>query len=286
MSLKSTGLFALHGFPLNDLSFTGTIKDDAIDLTAIQASYARGLAQGHAYLSGPEAERQLSFDVALKGAYVGEAMGTVEQFIATQRDTPPTLSNRFQQLHDLRMNFQLTAKGLYHDLLSYQGQGSMDLSGAQLAKINLLGSLSRALSQNSIFSFTSLELNKAQSNFVLDREKLSLPDLKISGNSAIIEASGTYFLDKKTMAFTAKLYPFGQGKTLFSNAVGFVLVPLSNAFGLKLSGTLEQPNWRFTYGPRNFLYNITGTNPNEAAAIPEQTPTDITRKLPPPYLRR
>jgi hypothetical protein len=88
------------------------------------------------------------------------------------------------------------------------------------------------------------------------------------------------------MAFTAKLYPFGQGKTLFSNAVGFVLVPLSNAFGLKLSGTLEQPNWRFTYGPRNFLYNITGTNPNEAAAIPEQTPTDITRKLPPPYLRR
>jgi hypothetical protein len=286
MSLKSTGGFALHGFPLSDLSFVGTIKDDLIDLHEIQVAYARGFAQGKILLSGPEAERRLNFDIALKGAYLGEAVSTVEQFIASQKGEVPSSNNRFQQIPDVRLDLALAAKGLYREPLSFQGEGSVDLSGAQLAKINLLGSLSRALSKNTAFSFTTLQLNHAKSSLTVDREKLSLPDLKISGNSTIIEGNGIYLLDKKNMDFTAKVYPFGQGKTLLSNAVGFVLVPITHAMELKLSGSLEQPNWRFAYGPRNFLYNITGTNPNDAAVMPEQTPTDITRRLPPPYLRR
>ena len=285
MSVKSTGPFALYGFPLSDLSFNGTIKDDDIDLNNIQVSFARGLAHGHAFLRGPEPERKLSFDIALQGAYLGEALNTFTQFSAGQKGEPPAIHIKTQQLAEIRLNLQLTADGLYHDPMSFRGKGAADLSGAQLAKINLLGSLSQELSKNTAFRFTTIELHQARTQLILDREKLTLPDLNISGNTVKIESSGTYLLDKNTVDFTAKVYPFGGGKTLLSNAVGFVLVPLSNALELKLSGSLTQPNWRFTYGPRNFLYNITGTNPNEAAVIPEQTPTDITRRLPPPYLR-
>jgi len=286
MAVKSTGPFALYGFPLSDLSFNGAIKDDDIDLEDIQVSFARGLAQGHAYISGPEPTRKLSFDIALQGAYLGEAINTFTQFSAGQKGEPPTINNRAQQLAGIRLNVQLAATGLYHDPMSFQGKGSAELSGAELAKINLLGSLSQELSKNAAFRFTTIQLNQARVNLVLDRQTLSLPDLKISGNSVKIEADGSYLLDKNTVDFTAKVYPFGGGKTFLSSAVGFVLVPLSNALELKLSGSLTQPNWRFAYGPRNFLYNITGTNPNDAAVIPEQTPTDITRRLPPPYLRR
>lgn len=286
MAVKSTGGFALYGFPLRDLSFNGTIKDDAIDLKDIQVSFAHGVARGSALLRGPDAERKLGFDISLQGAYLGEALNTFAQFSAIQKGEPPTISNRAQQLADIRLNLQLAANGLYRDPMSFQGKGAAELSGAQLAKINLLGSLSEELSKTAVFRFTSIQLNQARSNLVLDRQKLSLPDLKITGNSVMIEADGTYLLDKNTVDFAAKVYPFGGGKTFLSSAVGFVLVPLSNALELKLSGSLTQPNWRFAYGPRNFLYNITGTNPNDAAAIPEQAPTDITRRLPPPYLRR
>jgi hypothetical protein len=284
LGLQSRGAFALYDFPLNDLSFHGTIRDADIDLNDIQVSFARGQAQGRAYLSGPDAERRLSFDFAIEGANIGETIATLEQFFAKQSGEPPSPTSRFQQqLSDGRLNLQLAAQGLYRDPLSFRGQGAFELSGEQLARINLFGALSKELSKSPLFSFTAIQLKSAHANFSLDRQLVDFPDLKIIGTTASVETKGTFLLDKKLMDFSAKVYPFGHGKTLLANAVGFVLVPISNALELKLSGTLDQPNWRFAYGPTNLLYNLTGTNPNETD--PNQPSEDTKKKLSPIYLR-
>jgi hypothetical protein len=285
IDLKSTGGFALYDFPLNDLSFHGALRDADIDLSDVQVSFARGHAQGRAYLTGREAERRLSFDFALADSNIGEAINTLEQFFAKQRGEQPSLSSKFQQqLADGRLSIQLAAQGLYSDPLSFTGQGSFALTGEKLAQINLLGGLSQVLSKSSLFSFTALQLNSARADFTLDRQKLDFPDLKINGTTVAIHANGTFMLDKNLMDFGAKVYPFGQGKTLLANAVGFVLVPVSTALELKLSGTLDQPDWRFAYGLTSFVYEITGTNPNDADQnLPKK---EEPKKFPPIYLRR
>jgi len=285
IGLKSSGAFSLFEFPLENLSFHGIVRDHDIDLNDVQVSFAGGQALGRAYLSGPEAERRLSFDCAIEGANIGDTIDTLEQFFAKQRGEPPSPNSKFQQqISDGRLNLQLAAQGLYSDPLSFNGHGSFELGGAQLARINLLGLLSQLLSKSPLFSFTALQLNNARSSFSLDHQRVDFPDFKITGNSAAIEAKGSFMLDKKLMDFSAKVYPFEQGKTLLASAAGFVLVPFSNALELKLSGTLDQPNWRFAYGPTNILYNITGTKPPEPD--PNQPEPDKTRKLPPIYLQR
>jgi len=286
IDLRSRGDFALYDFPLYDLSFKGEIRDADIDLSDVQVSFARGQARARALISGPETERRLRFDAAIDGASIGETINTLEQYFAKQKGELPPPTSKFQhQLADGRLQFQLAADGLYHDPLSFKGRGSMELSGDQLAKINLFGGLSQVLSKSPLFSFTALQLKSARSTFVLDQKNVDFPDLKITGNSVGIEGKGTFLLDKKLMDFSAKVYPFNQGKTLLANTLGFVLVPISNVFELKLSGTLDEPNWYFAYGPTNIIYNLTGTKPNETTPAPQPT-SDTPKTLAPIYLRR
>ncbi|MFT3783017.1 MAG: AsmA-like C-terminal region-containing protein [Nibricoccus sp.] len=286
LEVDSTGDFALYHFPLNNLSFRGAIRDREIDLQNIKVSFAQGEATGSARLSGVEEDRRLEFDCALSNARLGEAIHTLETFAAKERgEAPPATSKFQQQIAQGRLNLKLAAQGKFSDMYSYFGHGYLDLNGAQLAQINLLGTLSQILSKTALFRFTALQLNEAHSRFVLERDSITFPDLKISGYSALIDSKGTYSLAKNQMDFTAKVYPFAQGKTALASAVGFVLTPLSNALELKLSGALEKPSWRLTYGPTNFLYNITGTKPEDVPASPQESP-DISRRLPPPYLRR
>jgi len=285
IGVQSTGTFALFDFPLYDLSFRGTIQDADLDLKDIHVSFARGQALAHAFLSGPEADRRLAFECALEGANIGETINTLEQFFAKERGEQPPPSSKFQQqLADGHLSFQLAAQGLYRDPLSFRGQGNFELTGEQLARINLLGGLSQVLSKSPLFSFTALQLKAARASFSLDHKLVDFPDLKITGTSASIEAKGSFLLDKKLMDFSAKVYPFGQGKNLIASTVGFVLVPISNALELKLSGALDQPNWRFAYGPTSIVFGLTGTKPNEED--PNQPIRETEKKLPPIYLRR
>lgn len=286
IDLASTGPFALYHFPLDDLSFKGAIRDDEIILSDIQVAFASGRASGSARIHGLDTDRRLSFDCTLKDALLGEAITTLESYSARSRGEPPPAQSRFQQQNAQgRLNLDLGAQGLYSDPFSYFGHGHMELTSAQLAQVNLLGSLSQLLSKTPLFRFTALQLKEARCSFVLERDKITFPDLKITGTNAVIDTTGAFQLDKKRVDFTARLYPFGQGRNPIASAAGFLLVPLTNALELKLSGPIDQPHWRFTYGPTNFLYNITGAKPNES--LPDDpSATSGPRKLPQPYLRR
>jgi len=280
IEVVSTGGFNFFGFPVNDLNCRATVQDHEIAVSGLSLHFAAGEAQGSAQVSGEGDERKLAFDAKLQGANLGDAIRVLEEFGAKRRGEKPPAVSRFQQrVATGKLDLSAAASGLYKNPYSFVGSGTAELTGAEFAEINLLGALSEALRGSSLLGFTSWRLDTAQTHFTLDREKLLLPDLHITGPTARLEAHGSYALDSKLMSFNAKFYPYEEGKTLLANAVGFVLTPLSAVLELHLAGTLAEPKWYFAYGPTSFFRKLAGADEKNASPSGE-------KPSPPPLLLR
>jgi hypothetical protein len=275
IQVTSSGAFGFYGFPLSNLSFRAALRDDELKIHDLNVSFAGGRVTARAELSGKSPHRRLGFDGAIDDANLGLAISTLERFGAARKgETPPPQSKFQQRLAGGRLGLRLSADGLYSNPFSFRGNGSSEITGAELAEVNLLGALSRVL------DFTSLRLDAARANFKLEGPNLTFSELRITGPTAAIDARGTYQLEQRKMDFNARVYPFEESRNLFASAVDFVLTPLSNVLELKLSGSLEQPDWRFVYGPTSFLRSITGDD----KSAPK--PGGSKARTPPPSLRR
>jgi len=144
----------------------------------------------------------------------------------------------------------VVAEGPYEDPFGYHGEGNATLEGASLGEVRMLGLLSE------LFRFTSLRFTAARTNFKIDGARLLFTDVGITGANSAITASGSYALDRRTLDFKAKVFPFQESNLLLKNLVGAVLTPFSNVFEVKLTGPLDKPAWSFVIGPTNFLRNL------------------------------
>ena len=95
--VASSCLFKLYDFPLNDVSFDATLRDDDIDLPRIEASFSEGTLKGRAFLAGPDATRRIHFDFHLANASLVRAITTVDDFLAEQKNQPPDPPTKFIQ---------------------------------------------------------------------------------------------------------------------------------------------------------------------------------------------
>lgn len=273
IAADSTGAFAFHRFPLNDLRFTAHLKDDDLLIEKLAVRFAGGEATGRIELRGDGDTRRLGFDAVLNDARLGEAIRALENFSALRRGEAAESQSKFQhRLARGRLDLALSAEGPYADPFGFHGSGNAQITGADLAEINLLGILSSLL-RRTLLDFTTLQLDTARANFVVDGRKLAFSEFKLTGPRAAIEARGDYYLDSKTMAFNAKVFPFEESSGLLGSAVGVVLTPLSNALEVKLSGQLESPSWTFAYGPTNFLRTLIGPGAKKDAAPTPATGT-------------
>jgi hypothetical protein len=267
--VASSGLFKLYGFPLNDVSFDATLRDDDIDLPRVEATFSEGTLRGRAFLTGPDATRRLRFDVQLANASLGRAITTVDDFLAEQKNQPPDPPTKFiQHAADIRFDLSAAAGGRYHDPFSFTGSGTAALTGTELGQIHLLGLLSP------LFPPASLRFTDAQANFTIGQSKLSFPDVNVTGANSTIKAKGDYLLDQKTLEFNAKVYPFGESKFLPGEVLDKFLTPVSMLAEVKLTGTLDQPKWAFAYGPTNFFRKLTQSKSSPPATNPPPTETE------------
>jgi hypothetical protein len=166
----------------------------------------------------------------------------------------------------------MSAEGNFEDLLSYRGNGNAVLSGTELGEVRLLGLLSDLL------NFTALRFTTARMNFQLEGKQVVFPSLSVTGAHSAIEGHGDYSLDQDRIDFNARVYPFKESKSILQNMVGAVLIPVSTALEVKLTGPLTQPKWSFVLGPTNFLRSLT-----QPAAPLIDTSAD---NAPSPYLKR
>lgn len=278
----STGAFAFHRFPLDDLRFTAHVHDDEVLIEKLAVRYAGGEATGRIELRGRGDERHLGFDAVLSNARLGEAIRSLEKFSALRRGEPEAPQSKFQhRLARGRLDLALSAEGPYADPFAFKGTGNAEITGADLGEINLLGVLSSLL-RRTLLDFTTLQLDTARANFAVEGPRLAFSEFKLTGPRAAIEAHGNYHLDSKTMAFNAKVFPFEESSGVLGSAVGLVLTPLSNALEVKLSGQLENPSWTFVYGPTNFLRSIIGPGASKDTA--PSAPVGKSAAPPPPAI--
>jgi hypothetical protein len=140
----------------------------------------------------------------------------------------------------------VSASGRLGELPSFSGDGNFQIQGSKLGELSLLGGLSRAL------RFTELRFTQARAVFKIEDASLDFPDLSVLGANSQIRAKGTYSIDRRTLDFSANIYPFMEGKAplqLF-NAIS---APISALLRVRLSGSIDKPSWRLAYSPLNLL---------------------------------
>lgn len=271
---RTAGELRFQSFPLQAASFVASAKDEEIVIDDFEALFSGGVASGHARVWGTGPQRRLGFDVVLEDASLGGVAGTLQEFFARRKGEPPPPPGKFvQEKANVKLNLSASAEGSYNDPLSFRGEGNAILRGAGIGEVPLLGTLSELL------KFTTLRFNEGQANFKIEGAKIVFPELTIRGADALIDAHGSYALDRRTLDFKARIFPFQESGNLIKTVVGAVLTPLSNALEVKLTGSLEDPEWVLLLGPTNFLRSLTppeSTGTSEpTAAEPSQAPAPV-----------
>ncbi|HEY1108089.1 MAG TPA: AsmA-like C-terminal region-containing protein [Opitutaceae bacterium] len=273
---RTAGPFRFRAFPMTDASFTATWRDDDISIDDFEALVAGGVALGHARIWGRGEERRLGFDISLNQATLGQAASTGADFIARRKGLPPEPPGKFvQEKADVRLFLTASAEGAYDNPFSYRGNGSASISGSAIAEIPLLGALSEVL------KFTSLRFTEAQTSFKIEGPRVVFPDVKVRGPDGAIDGQGTYILEKRGLDFQAKISPFQESEGILKTVVGVVLTPITSAFEVKLTGTLDKPNWAVTLNPGNIIRSITPGETVKAAPASEPAPATPPPTPPP-----
>ena len=241
----------------------------------MQARFAEGTLTGNAKIFGQGPARRIRFDYTLKDSGLSRAVATLQAFDAQRKGLPAPRPGKFmQEKAHVRLDLSAAAEGSYQDLLSYHGAGQATLQGAGLGEVQLLGLLSE------LFTFTALRFNTARTTFQIDGAKLTFPDLTLRGANSVIEAHGNFALDRRELDFKAKVFPFQESQSLLKSVVGAVLTPFSNIFEVKLSGTLDKPDWSFVASPTNFLRSLAPPDTAPPPTPPLEHPA-ITPSAPP-----
>ncbi len=277
---RSAGEFRLHDFPLENIAFTATVRDDAVNVDNVRAGFAGGVATGRLKLAGNGAGRRVTADLALKDASLGRAAEILQEFAARSHGAPPPAPDKFvQQKANVRLDLTASTEGRYSDPFSFHGDGTATLQGPGLGEVPLLGLLSELL------RFTALRFTAANAKFKINGTKLDFDEFNLRGANSAIEAHGNYALDRRELDFKAKILPFQESGNLIKSTIGVVLSPFSNVFEVVLTGTLDKPKWAFAIGPTNLLRSLA---PGEAspktdalpAVPPEAKPAPVSDPKP------
>ena len=238
--IRTTGELRFLQFPVRDPTFQLKIRDDDLEVTDLTAAFATGVLAGQIRVSGSEPRRRVGFNLALKDASLGDSVFTLQTYFAQKRGEPPPLPGKFiQEKANVRADVAATAEGDYGNPYSFQGKGTAVLRGAEIGAVPLLGNLSE------LVTFTALRFTDARGEFIIDGARLQFPEVTLRGANSAIDAHGTYALAARQLDFRAKVFPFQESSNLVKSVVGAVLTSLSNALEVKLSGSLEKPEWEF-----------------------------------------
>jgi hypothetical protein len=275
LSATSKGAFSFYHLPLEDVSFTTLLHDDELIIDTTQAKFAGGSVRLHAKVWGVEPERRIGFDANLNDASLGVAVAHLQRFNALRKGLPVPPAGKFvQEKANVRADIAASADGLYGKMLTFHGGGSAVLRGAEIGEVPLFGPLSDLL------KFTALRFTTANATFKINATKIDFPEVSLRGANSAIDAHGEYALDRQQLDFRAKVFPFHESGSMIKSVVGVVLSPISNVLEVKLTGTLEKPDWAFVIGPTNLFRSLSSSEPT--APAPDAPPSPPAGSAKPP----
>jgi hypothetical protein len=237
----------IHGVAFDRAAFKFDLNDDAVDVTGIDAGFAGGTLSGSAQLTGSGDARRIRLKASLDGASLGQAAGGAEGYVVADAAGISTARGTFaKDKSGVRLDLNVSAEGRPADLATFTGDGNVQIQGAKLGEISLLGGLSKVL------KFPELRFTQARASFRIENAALNFPDLSVIGANSAIRAKGTYAIDRRMLDFSVTIYPFMESKSLLQifNAIS---APLSAVLRVRLTGTIDKPAWRLAYSPLNLL---------------------------------
>jgi hypothetical protein len=242
---SDTGL-RVHGVAFSRALFKFDLNDDAIDVTDVEAGFAGGIATGKATLAGEGPDRRLRFKVSLTHASLGLAAAAAEGYVVSAAKAATALDTFAREKADVLLDLNVSAEGRPGELASFSGDGNVQIQGAELGALSLLGGLSR------ILKITELRFTQARAEFTIDNSSLVFPEVSAIGANSAIEAKGTYAIDKRLLNFSARVYPFQESHSPLQ-VLNALSSPLFAVFTVKLGGTIDKPSWslRPFYTPAN-----------------------------------
>ena len=140
-------------------------------------------------------------------------------------------------------SFSLQARGRVSEGRGFRGRGHFFLNKHDLAKLPVLEMLFPLL-KHSPLTIGTFQLKQAFSSFSVNKEKIHFPNLVLQGPTAKIKAKGDYFWEEERVNFKVFVYPLGKVKIPIVSEALSLLGPLAEAFKVKLTGTMREPEWK------------------------------------------
>lgn len=245
------------GTPLDHLKFRLIGQSSDIYLRDVLFGYADGTANAIIdILSTEDVTKEMCFKLSLKEANQAKAI----QNIPGSNKTESPLTSPQEENKDLArisglVDLNLHAKGPLSEIYGFEGYGNMEVRNEALGAIQLLGPLSELL-KNTLFRFTSFNLNRMDVVFEIDQKQLVITDLGINGPRTRISAEGTFQLPDQALDMDVKVSLFANVGSPDSaiNAFGRAIAsPLPNLLSFKLTGTVQDQKVRSKFDPRNLI---------------------------------
>jgi hypothetical protein len=244
--VRSDGSLTAHGVAFSKASFALDVHDAAIDVTGVEAGFAGGTANGAASFTGSGADRRIRFKASLTGASLGKAAAAAEGYVTRSASRSTALDTFAREKADVLLDLNADAGGKPGDLDSFVGTGNVQIQGSELGGLSLLGGLSRLL------KITELRFTQARAQYTIEHSNLDFSEVSVLGANSAIDAKGSYSIDKRLLDFSARIYPFRESKSALQ-VFNTLSAPLSAAFRVKLSGSIDKPSWSFAYSPLTLL---------------------------------
>lgn len=249
-SVTSTGVFRFFEFPVENASFKLHSQAGALEVREINADLAAGRLTGTANSKMAQDGRRVSFNLSLADARLDLLSTAYTDFrhrsssgkVAAGSDASEGVLGGKGVL-----TLNLEATGPASDIWGYSGTGTASVAHAEFGRVRLLGPLSK-LFEGTFLNFSSFKLTNANAQFALEGERLSFSKLEITGPSARLRSFGNFWMPNSQLEFNTTIFPFREASMPVIGLIGLVLEPFSRALEVRLTGSLDKPQWAFAAG--------------------------------------
>jgi hypothetical protein len=252
----------LYGVPMEHITFNARQSGPVMIIHPVIFGLAQGEAKGSAVLHDKEGQdTRIDFTAHIEDAdheaflAILRNIGSSVQGGDTAVDkTTPTHTlpenNNEKELETKPGKLVLTASlgGYLNRFDTFQGTAEAKVTEAELGRLQLLGSFSRAMA-NTPFKIGSFSFTKVDASIELEESVLYFPSLTISGPTAKLSAEGNLAINSETLDFEAVFYPLGGVDTSIIGDILSLVNPISNVFRIRLHGTLAEPDWDISIDP-------------------------------------
>ncbi len=270
--VRSGAGLRVHGVAFTKASFKFDLRDDDVDVDDVEAGFAGGTVTGKATYAGSGADKHLRFKASLTGASLGQAAAAAAGYVSRTPGRSTALDTFAREKSEVVLDLNAAAEGRPGDLDSFVGDGNVQIQGAELGELSLLGGLSRLL------KVTELRFTQVRAAYRIEHSSLIFSELSAIGANSAIEAKGTYSIDGRLLNFSARIYPFRESSSLLQvfNAIS---APISAVFRVRLNGSIDKPAWSFAYSPLTLLRAA------DVKAVPEDRAAPPSPLANPPLLQ-